>query len=369
MSGKLRCLTFFAVLTVASGVNSSYADYAANVLADNPIAYYRFDGDTISEGQTVTDETGNNDGVYVRTQAPTSKVTGPLLPGMTGNQAYSVAGVSNAPYANIGMLPGFGSSIVSGATVEFWVNSTGYLNRYVAGTYSDSSNNWFFAADRDPVHGMAADDHIWNYASWSVGGTQYDSNITDGSWNYVAIVMNYGAVEASERLKIYMADEGETSVTQLTGLTQPNQTENDGDFESDVLIGSITVNGVASSFGFEGWIDEFAFYDSALTEEQLNRHFSLLPPEDADFDSDQDVDLADLMIWQRGVGVGSTNPDGDADFDYDVDSDDLAIWQNQFGTGSSATLIGVPEPSGALLVSTSCMALTGLGGLRPRRRR
>ena len=59
---------------------------------------------------------------------------------------------------------------------------------------------------------------------------------------------------------------------------------------------------------------------------------------DADFDGDGDVDLADLMRWQRGFAVGTTQAEGDADHDLDVDGDDLAEWRDQFGQ-EAATLM------------------------------
>jgi hypothetical protein len=44
------------------------------------------------------------------------------------------------------------------------------------------------------------------------------------------------------------------------------------------------------------------------------------PDEDADFDADGDVDGADFLTWQRGVGVGGvTHSMGDANGDAVVD--------------------------------------------------
>ena len=62
----------------------------------------------------------------------------------------------------------------------------------------------------------------------------------------------------------------------------------------------------------------------------------------ADFDRDKDIDLADLMIWQRGFGLTGqeNNGNGDADLDTYVDGDDLAIWRselNQPGMNSSVS--------------------------------
>ena len=58
----------------------------------------------------------------------------------------------------------------------------------------------------------------------------------------------------------------------------------------------------------------------------------LSPIMDGDFDVDGDVDMADLMLWQRDHGVG-----------------DLADWRDNFGFGPGASPEGaavgvVPEP-------------------------
>jgi len=66
---------------------------------------------------------------------------------------------------------------------------------------------------------------------------------------------------------------------------------------------------------------------------------------DADFDGDDDVDGADFLIWQRGLGVGATPGMGDADGDGMVNADDLAVWKAQFsGAPASAASSAVPEP-------------------------
>ncbi len=56
----------------------------------------------------------------------------------------------------------------------------------------------------------------------------------------------------------------------------------------------------------------------------------------ADFDSDGDVDLADLLRQQRGFGVssGAVLADGNSDDDGDVDASDQAAWEAAFGQGA-----------------------------------
>lgn len=53
----------------------------------------------------------------------------------------------------------------------------------------------------------------------------------------------------------------------------------------------------------------------------------------ADFDADSDVDGADFLAWQRGLGStgdAATRANGNADADADVDATDLAIWMQNF---------------------------------------
>lgn len=80
----------------------------------------------------------------------------------------------------------------------------------------------------------------------------------------------------------------------------------------------------------------------------------------ADFDDDGDVDGADLLIWQRGFGTGTTQAQGNADGDGDVDAADLAIWKTQFGsTGLATSAAGaVPEPAalGLAGLAVCCVA-------------
>jgi hypothetical protein len=93
------------------------------------------------------------------------------------------------------------------------------------------------------------------------------------------------------------------------------------------------------------------------------------PSQTADFDNDGDVDGADFLTWQRGVGKTSpTLADGDADDDNDVDADDLTVWKQQFGgaAGAAALTAAVPEPAS---LSSAAIALGGLATMALARRK
>jgi hypothetical protein len=71
----------------------------------------------------------------------------------------------------------------------------------------------------------------------------------------------------------------------------------------------------------------------------------------ADFDEEGDVDGADFLAWQRGLGIngGATLAQGDANYDGTVDDLDLIVWQQQFGTTGVLAAV-VPEPAAAMLL-------------------
>jgi hypothetical protein len=90
----------------------------------------------------------------------------------------------------------------------------------------------------------------------------------------------------------------------------------------------------------------------------------------ADFDGDLDVDGADFLIWQRGLGQTGPTPaaQGNADGDLDVDGDDLAVWRDSFGPGAVNAALAVPEPSSGLLMAAGLLAALTCPAPSPRSR-
>lgn len=84
-------------------------------------------------------------------------------------------------------------------------------------------------------------------------------------------------------------------------------------------------------------------------------------PSNGDFDGDGDVDGADFLTWQRGLGL-TGQPDattGDADDDGDVDPDDLVLWKSHFG-GSPSAVSAVPEPGSLGLIVAAGAVLAAI---------
>lgn len=70
-----------------------------------------------------------------------------------------------------------------------------------------------------------------------------------------------------------------------------------------------------------------------------------------DFDSDNDVDGADFVVWQTNFPkqTGGTLATGDSDGDGDVDGADFVVWQTHFPYPTGTAV--VPEPSAVLLAA------------------
>jgi hypothetical protein len=88
----------------------------------------------------------------------------------------------------------------------------------------------------------------------------------------------------------------------------------------------------------------------------------LPPANNSDFNGDGDVDGADFLTWQRGLGLTgqTTKANGDANGDGTVNGADLAIWKSHFaGPPSTGAASGVPEPTAAMLAFVA-MATTGV---------
>ncbi len=84
----------------------------------------------------------------------------------------------------------------------------------------------------------------------------------------------------------------------------------------------------------------------------------------ADFDLDQDVDLADLAIWQSGHSRRPANySDGDADGNLASNGADFLIWQQQSGSDVAplqAATARIPEPSSLMLACFAAYVVPGL---------
>ena len=142
------------------------------------------------------------------------------------------------------------------------------------------------------------------------------------------------------------------TITDATGRTLPVYIGLNESFDTAVVPGgNLSITGVLNQIATDSGADD-GYY--LIVTEAADIH-------SGDADLDGDVDIADLMLWQRQNGTAATPAGSGADMDGSgfVDADDLAVWQNAFQSGSLPAVLAVPEPSGmVLLVAALLPALT-----------
>jgi hypothetical protein len=91
----------------------------------------------------------------------------------------------------------------------------------------------------------------------------------------------------------------------------------------------------------------------------------VVPSLAGDFNKNDVVDVADLVVWQDNYGGlgASAYLNGDGDGDGDADAEDLLVWQRQLGMTLplvTPASMPVPEPAAAILLLLAAVARRGI---------
>ena len=254
---KVRLYLFFVAAQMVAGVPAvaqSGSNYAATILADHPVVYYRLDE---ARGSIAADSSGNNhNGSYL------GGVTLGQVGALKGDTDTSVFLDGSTGYVNSGV-----NLLSLSTTIEAWVLPT---------RASGDPNN---AYGQEVIGGMSGSIQLTfgqkpGYARvwlWPLGGTQYsDWQIVDtaapltlSTWTHVVATWDDG----TKQFSIYV--NGVLSATQtLPGVTSSVQSGYEG---LPFTIGSFGVN-----YGqwFQGGMDEVAYYNYALSPQQVLAHYN-----------------------------------------------------------------------------------------------
>lgn len=265
----IRPIALAAALTVTASIPAR-ADYISAVMDDAPFAYWRFDDATSAANDTAADEVGAHDGTY---QGDVTLTAGAPV-GVAGNRAATFSTASEG-FVNVGTLGSFGSSISSGVTVEFWINSSGTTRQDVFGSFDTGATSILGAVDR-ATGGANDDDAVrilaqQNNSARRIGGTNDDTDITDGTWKYVAITISGEGV-----VNLYLADAGDSQSTSLTVTNTGTTFASSANLLEDFLLGSVNADGSRSG-RLVGQLDEFALYTRTLSKAELDSHLAAVP--------------------------------------------------------------------------------------------
>jgi hypothetical protein len=222
----------------------------------------------------------------------------------------------------------------------------------LSGTIDPMFNDWLFLGATSDFYSINGSDEPWGVLfSYDVAPVNPQRHFVAASlesfaanYNFLNSVQGVLQIDAS----IYADGSTQTSLAELSlGNGLPFGFFLGADSASFEPQDKLTVVGAVKVVG-------------AATFTSIVHSFELAP-EASDFDSDGDVDGADFLAWQKGVGIDDAAPtQGDANGDGVADAADLEMWKQQAFGAAAAAIDRAPEPAAAGLAGLACAIALGL---------
>ena len=259
-----------------------------------------------------------------------------------------------------------GPGLVSG-TVMAWVkmdSAASAQSRWLMGSANATDfQSWRMGWNGSQLEAVAhaADGPTSQFA---ISDDTNNTSWADGQWHHIAVA--WDGFPTVDEAKVYVDGMPVGSASSNSSLTSGNS---QSPWEFPMAIGARNNGGALEGF-WDGMIDDMRVYAEAVSDAFVLSEFNAVNvAQTPDFDSDNDVDGADFLIWQRGFNTGTIFAEGDSNNSGMVDGLDLAIWENAFGDnipGPLAAVQTVPEPTtaGLLLVGTLAIVARRRHGLR-----
>ena len=263
--GLLAC----AVLFCPSAEAAVYRD---TIVAQNPVAYWRFnDGDTPAGG-SIAAEVGQSISTALNASGVVEGIAGPNLPGLgANNTAFDYDGSTNAITYQLTADNGAPSSPMSsnaGSTSYWFKRAPGSSMTSILYWGTDSTaliDGFGSAATTNMLHTwMAADGRIGIYVDGADLRSSTSSpdfvNYLDGQWHHMAATWN----RATRELAFYI-DGGALAGGQTFTLTAANQWDS-FEFTGRHRFGKASFS---SSRFYPGEADELAIWDRVLSPAEV----------------------------------------------------------------------------------------------------
>jgi hypothetical protein len=215
--------------------------YQDQVLADNPVAYYRFEE---TSGTTAKDTTANsNDGTYTN--------------GVLINQPGATDLGRAARFDGIDDFVSTPRTVSTSFTLELWINTTASS---LAGTQAYEGNGLLWSDVGGPANDFAVA-MLNNGLSFFTGNP--DTTVTsgtainDGRWHHLVATRTQGGI-----VEIF-----------VDGISQGTTTTNNSPLDGNpfIMIGGNVLDGRY----FAGLIDEVAYYPTVLPLNRIRAHFQV----------------------------------------------------------------------------------------------
>lgn len=326
---------------------------------------------TISDGQLTAHNNGANisGGLWTtHSPTPTQTATTNVINVIAGQAEVKVAGAEDVSRSTNTIIPDGGSwyfalrltvkdTRAEGDTSAIGTNYFTHLkdegtSEFRARTYIKAANDTMNPeAFTFGISGSTLSSGGGAMVPWTAGDFTFDTPIT--------LVVKYTSADglpetpddAFARLWVNPASEASTSIVDMT----PSTTNLASDQMSRLALRQAGAGATQPNI----LVDVVSI--GTTFSEVLAAVTPSTPLVDANFDDDLDVDGNDFLIWQRGLGTGTTNASGNTDGDTDVDATDLANWKAKFGLPVAVPVAAaVPEPGCAALAAIGLIACLGV---------
>jgi hypothetical protein len=238
------------VLSVAH-IADPDTDYAVEVAADSPFAWWRMEETT---GTTIADEQGTHHGNLIAGADP-------AIAGKVGS-ALRFDGINQ--YASLGALGNFGTDMQAACSMECWLRWSGTGIAWAAGVWNNGTSLILDLVVNGDANDASQPGRVAARRRTGAGGrgrTSARSDLNDGQWHHV--VVTYSGSGATPDIYIDGVLDNGTSRTFGGG--------SGGNFGHSFVIGAVNARGTLQSF-FPGDVDEFALYLAALGADRVSAH-------------------------------------------------------------------------------------------------
>jgi len=246
-------LPFLAAIALFALPSANAASYPDTVLADNPIAYYRFEDPTNATTIADSSASGANPGTINFDNSGAWPQLG--QPGLASNSIafhlYTDAYGDETSYVSVPYNPDLNPP--GPFTVELWarVTSWGSNNRCIVGNVSDFNDGWWFRQE-------AGTTPRWLYVQNGGGIYMAGGNITKNQWAH--LVVTYDGTT------VYFYANGAQTWTSTGTVPSVNS-------GLPLCIGGDPY--LSGEDFFDGNVDEVAIYTNALTAAQIQLHYAV----------------------------------------------------------------------------------------------
>lgn len=278
-------IVLLACLVIACSVTTvGAATYVDEVLNSGPILYWRLDDQTAGVGGAA-DSTGNgNVGNHIFPNGTVGVEGFPLLD-VPGNLAAEFVAedviLSGGPAIDI---PETGAFSIELFFKPSSMNATSAQELAAKGP-NPNMQTWYLLYFGPNGFGIPEGTLRWGVNGQGLGPQAMDAANTLSADSWVHLAATYDTNPDSLDANLYV--NGQLSATQKfdpAGPLSPNE---------PFIVGGLAQNGITNTAN--GTIDEVAYYDKALTAEEVKAHFEAAvgPPTPGD-----------LLLWNRGGGGG-----------------------------------------------------------------